>query len=580
MIINLIANIFKNKTRKIVVIILISFITLLFASQYVHFHFYDCFYSIYSLIHGGQVFGFIYAIIKIIFENILGLLVILFTFIIFVILIVYSKNTSKRKIFSMFLVLFFNIVITTIISFIPTSDPYYRKNLIFDTNTETNNVNSFGLLTSMIIDTIKYNTSSSYHFTKTNSYMFKKTDLKTHSVLENSFNIETDNEEILRLNKYLKGTYPTNKNEYTGIFKDKNLIFITAESFSFQMIDKDITPTLYKLSSEGFKFNNFYTPIYYASTSDGEYTNLTSLLPQEGTWSYIYSKDNVMPFSYANILNKQGYKSFAYHNGEYDFYDRDKILPNYGYKYKACGSGLEKDIKCNIFPQSDKEMLSTTVNEYKNKKFNVYYMTISNHLPHDFKKNDLTKNYQNEVKDLKYNDSIKAYYAALIDLDKGLESIIDTLKKENKLDNTVIVLAPDHFPYGLSKKEYNDVYKYEENYQKHKSGLIIYNSKTKAKEINKYASNIDILPTLLNMFGVEYDSRYLIGNDIMSSSEGIVIFNDHSFLTDKGYYNEVTNTFSNKEIDENYIKNKKEEVFNKYNASSLISKTNYYKYIK
>ena len=84
MFINIISNIFKNKTRKIITIAFISFITVLFISQYVHFHFYDCFYSIYSLINGGQVFGFIYAIVKIAFENIVGILIILFIFVIFV----------------------------------------------------------------------------------------------------------------------------------------------------------------------------------------------------------------------------------------------------------------------------------------------------------------------------------------------------------------------------------------------------------------------------------------------------------------------------------------------------------------
>ena len=131
-----------------------------------------------------------------------------------------------------------------------------------------------------------------YNITKTDTYFFKKTDPKDYNVLDTNFDIEKDNKELLSLSKYLKGTHPTNKNKYTGIFENKNLIFITAESFSFSFIDKDLTPTLYKLKDEGFNFENFYTPIYYASTSDGEYTNLTGLLPREGTWSLIDSKNN------------------------------------------------------------------------------------------------------------------------------------------------------------------------------------------------------------------------------------------------------------------------------------------------
>ena len=79
---------------------------------------------------------------------------------------------------------------------------------------------------------------------------------------------------------------PTEKNKYSGMFKDKNLIVITAEAFSPIAIDKELTPTLYKMYTEGFSFSNFYTPIFYVSTSDGEYVSLTSLLPKEGVWSF------------------------------------------------------------------------------------------------------------------------------------------------------------------------------------------------------------------------------------------------------------------------------------------------------
>ena len=166
-------------------------------------------------------------------------------------------------------------------------------------------------------------------------------------------------------------------------------------------------------------------------------------------------------------------------------------------------------------------------------------------------------------------------------MDKGLEHLIKKLEDENKLEDTVIVLAPDHYPYGLSKKEYSDIHKYKKSYDKHKSGLIIYNSSLEKASINKYASNIDILPTLLNMFGIEYDSRLLIGKDIMSSSEGIVIFNDRSFITSKGFYDEGKNSFDSfEDVKANYVKNKRYEVYNKVTASNLIHKLNYYKYTK
>ena len=338
------------------------------------------------------------------------------------------------------------------------------------------------------------------------------------------------------------------------------------------------------MTKEGITFSNFYTPIYYASTSDGEYTNLTGLLPKEGTWSYIASKNKDFPYTYAKVLKEKGYDTYSYHNGIYNFYDRNKVMPNLGYdKYTGCGNGLEKKINCNLWPQSDDEMFNKTFDDYKNsKKFMTYYMTISGHLSHNFNDNDMAKKHKDKVKDLEYSEAVKAYISATIDLDNALENLLENLKKNDKLDDTVIVLVPDHYPYGLSDEELNELKPITTAYDKYKSGLIIYNSDTKGKKIDKYASNIDILPTILNMFGINYDSRVIIGKDIMSSSDGIIIFNNRSFLTDQGFYNEKTNEFSTTKtkIDKGYIKEKRIEAFNKTNISSMILETNYYESLK
>ena len=113
------------------------------------------------------------------------------------------------------------------------------------------------------------------------------------------------------------------------MFKDKNLIVITAEAFSPIAIDKELTPTLYKMYTEGFSFSNFYTPIFYVSTSDGEYVSLTSLLPKEGVWSFQESSKISLPFVYGNILKDYGYSANAYHNGRYNYYKRNGLYYEY-----------------------------------------------------------------------------------------------------------------------------------------------------------------------------------------------------------------------------------------------------------
>lgn len=591
LIINLISYPFKPKINKIVDSALLVVITIFYIAQFVHYNFYDCFFSIYSLINGGQVFGFISAIIKEIIDNIFGIVILLSILILTIILILKNANLSKKQ-NPIILVglLILNLIITISFIYIPNSnDIYSRKNLLEKTNSETKNTESFGLITAMLIDTNRYISPYKEDIIKTEKT--KEVFKEEKNVKYNKENIEFDklikeekNKEIKKIHNFFKSENPTNKNEYTGIFKNKNLIFITAESFSFNIIDEELTPTLYKMTSEGITFSNFYTPIYYASTSDGEYTNLTGLLPKEGTWSYIASKNKDFPYTYAKVFKEKGYDTYSYHNGIYNFYDRNKVMPNLGYdKYTGCGNGLEKKINCNLWPQSDDEMISYTFADYKNSKnFMTYYMTISGHLSHNFNDNDMAKKHKDKVKDLKYSDAVKAYISATIDLDNALKNLLENLKKNDKLDDTVIVLVPDHYPYGLSNEELNELKPITTAYDKYKSGLIIYNSATKGEKIDKYSSNIDILPTILNMFGIKYDSRVIIGKDIMSSNDGIVIFNDRSFLTNQGFYNEKKKEFSSAKtnIPQGYIKEKRIEAFNKTNISSMILETNYYKSLK
>ena len=592
LIINLITCPFKEKINKIITSILLVIITIFYIAQFVHYNFYDCFFSIYSLVNGGQVFGFLNAIIKEIINNIFGIIILVLGLVLAIILIFKNNEeySSKKKPLILAGLLILNLIITISLIYIPNSnDIYSRKNLLEKTNSETKNTESFGLITAMVIDSSRY--LSSYEEDIIKKEESKEVFKEEKNIKYNKENIDFDkllkaekNKDIKKIHNFFKSEEPTNKNEYTGIFKDKNLIFITAESFSFNIIDEDLTPTLYKMTKEGITFSNFYTPIYYASTSDGEYTNLTGLLPKEGTWSYIASKNKDFPYTYAKVLKEKGYDTYSYHNGIYNFYDRDKIMPNLGYdKYTGCGNGLEKKINCNLWPQSDDEMFNKTFDDYKNsKKFMTYYMTISGHLSHNFNDNDMAKKHKDKVKDLEYSEAVKAYISATIDLDNALENLLENLKKNDKLDDTVIVLVPDHYPYGLSDEELNELKPITTAYDKYKSGLIIYNSDTKGKKIDKYSSNIDILPTILNMFGINYDSRVIIGKDIMSNSDGIIIFNDRSFLTDQGFYNEKTNEFSTTKtkIDKGYIKEKRIEAFNKTNISSMILETNYYESLK
>lgn len=594
-IISLITGFLNESVNKISNIVINSVITLIFIAQLIHYRFYQSIFSIYSLINGAQVFGFMSAIGKIMLHNteyIIFLLFPLFFFIVLGLNISFKKYTKKEL-----LILIGIIPISLLLSILVLNTDkdknYNAKDLYYNTHAPTISTQKLGLLTTMRLDLKR----AIFGFTdkimledKEIEKVNKSENKKEYNILNIDFDKlieEEDNDKISNLHKYFKSVTPTEKNKYSGMFKDKNLIVITAEAFSPIAIDKELTPTLYKMYTEGFSFSNFYTPIFYVSTSDGEYVSLTSLLPKEGVWSFQESSKISLPFVYGNILKDYGYSANAYHNGRYNYYKRNLSHPKMGYKYVGCGNGLEKKINCKIWPQSDLEMINATIDDYiENEKFLAYYMSISGHLNYTYNGNMMATKNRDKVKNLKYSEAIQAYLATNIELDKALESLINSLKEKGKLDDTVIVISADHYPYGLTINEMKEraTYINDEKFDIHKNNLIIWNSQIKTPiKIDKYASSLDILPTVLNLLGVEYDSRLLMGTDILSNSEGLVIFNDRSWITKYGKYDAIKGKFTeyiNLEEKQKYIDEINEIVKNKFNASRLILETNYYKYIK
>lgn len=594
-IISLITGFLNESVNKISNIVINSAITLIFIAQLIHYRFYQSIFSIYSLINGAQVFGFMSAIGKIMLHNTEYIIFLLFPLFFFVVLglNISFKKYTKKELLILIGIIPISLLLSILVLNTDKDKNYNAKDLYYNTHAPTISTQKLGLLTTMRLDLKR----AIFGFTdkimledKEIEEVNKSENKKEYSILNIDFDKlieEEDNDKISNLHKYFKSVSPTEKNKYSGMFKDKNLIVITAEAFSPIAIDKELTPTLYKMYTEGFSFSNFYTPIFYVSTSDGEYVSLTSLLPKEGVWSFQKSSKISLPFVYGNILKKYGYSANAYHNGRYNYYKRNLSHPNMGYKYVGCGNGLEKKINCKIWPQSDLEMINATIDDYiENEKFLAYYMSISGHLNYTYNGNMMATKNRDKVKNLKYSEAIQAYLATNIELDKALESLINSLKEKGKLDDTVIVISADHYPYGLTINEMKEraTYINDEKFDIHKNNLIIWNSQIKTPiKIDKYASSLDILPTVLNLLGVEYDSRLLMGTDILSNSEGLVIFNDRSWITKYGKYDAIKGKFTeyiNLEEKQKYIDEINEIVKNKFNASRLILETNYYKYIK
>ncbi len=592
--IDLITSFFNKKLNKWLFIGINAFIYVLFLAQYINFKFYGNIISVYSVFHGGQVFGFFGAIWAVIKENIFRCLLL---FIPVSLLFIFHKKIKSESfnpkiLWKKALVLLITFIITVLSLNLDTKKSIYTaKNLYYNHHYPNQMAQTFGILTTMRLDlertisgfeekTIEVAETPDKEVNKDPKIEYNVADIDYDSLIKN----ET-NEEIKNIHNYVKSSKPSEKNIYTCMFKGKNLIAIVAEAFSPIAVNKDLTPTLYKLVNSGFVFNNFYTPIYYVSTSDGEYVTLNSLLPKESVWSFSKSSKNYLPYAYGNIFKEMGYTTYAFHDGTYKYYNRHLSHPNMGYTYKACGNGLEKSMKCKIWPQSDLEMINATYDYYKDSEhFMTYYMTISGHLQYNFYGNNMSYRNRDLVKDLDKSTAIKAYIAAQKELDKALEELLNKLEADGKLDDTVIVLSADHYPYGLTTDQISEIMNIEDSkFDVHKNNLVIWSSTMKEPiEINKYGESLDILPTVLNLFGIDFDSRLLMGRDLLSNSDGLVIFNDRSWITDKGKYNASTKVFTpfnNEQVDEDYIESINTKVYNKFVISKNILETNYYKYV-
>jgi len=401
---------------------------------------------------------------------------------------------------------------------------------------------------------------------------------------------------IRAIHNYVGSLEPAMTNEFTGLFEGKNLIVVCAEGFAKEVIDPELTPTLYRLATKGIQFHDYYQPMWGGSTSTGEFSILTGLVAGSGTNSVREAIQQDLFLTYAKQLGAQGYNTFAYHNHLHTFYNRHETHPEFGYEvYMGLGNGMEEGVK-ERWPESDLEMIDFTVPQFIDKQpFHVYYMTVSGHCRYNQRGNKMSgKNYE-VVKDLPYSETVKCYIAANLELEYAMASLVQQLEAAGIADDTVIVLSTDHYPYGLEKgSTYNNKedyvgelygYKYNTIIERDHSALIIWSGciEDMGLEVHTPTYSLDILPTVSNLFGWEYDSRLLVGRDVFSDAEPIVLWYNHTWKTEYGYYDSSKGKFYPNEgvtVDEEYVERIKTIVSNRIFYSREVQSTDYFDYLR
>lgn len=369
------------------------------------------------------------------------------------------------------------------------------------------------------------------------------------------------------------------ENDYSGIFKDKNLIFILAESFDYIALNETLTPNISKLMNEGLYFDNFYVPVYPRTTCDTEIIFNTGLIPSitEGPTCYTYNK-NSYNISLANLFKQNGYQTKAFHSNNKEFYTRNLVYKGLGYDkfYGQKELDLSEEDKRfdSVFFEKAKDYIVD-----KDNKFMSFVITLSGHSPYNKSHLAGSKHYstvKEYYKDENIPEEVLYYIATQIEVDKFIELLIEDLRSKNILDDTVIIFSPDHYPYTIKKDTYEEYTNIKEKYLKNKEPLIIWSNQISSEVISKVSQSLDVIPTIANLFDLPVNYSYYFGNDILGNEhEELVYYKDYSWYDGENYvqYGNKINGSGSK----NHIKDTTKKVDSYFDISKKILESDYFK---
>lgn len=408
----------------------------------------------------------------------------------------------------------------------------------------------------------------------------------------------------------------TSKNQYTDIFKGKNVIFVHMESMQSFLMDlefngEEVVPTVNKLAKEGMYFDNFYPQISTGTSSDTEFTLLSSLLPAaSGTVfvSYYNREYNTIP----KYLKDLGYKTFSVHGNHASMWNRSKVHPRLGYDkmyFEESFNYTEDDvINLGINDSLFFKQVIPMLEEYE-KDENPYMstvITLSNHSPFIYKDKYAPFDLSSTVIDAKgqtvitnYLDGtpVGNYMVSSHSADLSLGNFVDYINESNYFDDTIFVFYGDH-DARLSRTEINYLYNYnpldgstyepgDEDYIEYdvfdhelnkKTPLIIWSkNKTIRDSLNKKVSYTmgmyDVMPTIGNMFG--FKNPFALGHDIFNiKNNNIVVFPNGNYVTNEVYYSNQNGKYktlkNNAVLDEDYVKSRADYAEERLEVSNAI----------
>lgn len=403
--------------------------------------------------------------------------------------------------------------------------------------------------------------------------------------------IDTETNKTLNsLNNYFINRDITDKNEYTGLFEGKNLIVIMMESVNDIFINEEFYPNFYKLVNEGWYWKNNYSPRNSCATMNNEFSGMTSLYSIYNTCTASRYKSNTYYESMFNLFNNQKYITFSAHDYTQAYYPRKTIHTNMGsgeyFGAEKLGISYSSEYinwaNDDDFMEAILDIIDKKTSDGEN--FMTWLTTVSSHQPYTVSSIQGDK-YYSMTSGLNYPSDVRRYMSKLKILDEGLGILLEGLESRGILDDTVIVLYGDHYPYGISKKNLNKVMDIdvEEDNNAERVPFIIYNSEQTPQVYEEYTSYINILPTLANLFNLDYDPRLYLGTDLLSEDySSLVVFADGSWKNEVAFYNASKNKikyYGDTEYTSEEINSINKDINTKISVSSSVIKNNYFSYL-
>ena len=409
--------------------------------------------------------------------------------------------------------------------------------------------------------------------------------------------LQTEEKETSEDYEFLMEAFSVNNNEvnkYTGIFKNKNLIFVQLEGIDDWLLTEKDTPTLYGMLNNSFVFQNHYS--YYnggGSTFNSEFAvNTGFITPLSYTQNAYSFNKNSFPYSMANMFKNQDYVVNAFHMNSGEYYSRQTNYTNWGYD-KYYGLLDINDYKDKSYTL-DRELINDVTFQEKmfpkDSKFVDYIITYSNHLPFTNTKGVCKLLYDMEMDlddTVDMGEESSSMFVQLTEeecirkqaheTDYMMELLLKKLTELNLIDDTVIVVFTDHYLYTVEDKTILDKYKNTSNNLINKTPFFIWQNNMKRTNIKEVTSQLNILPTTLNLFGINYNPNYYIGSDALSQNyKGIVFFSDYSWY-DGNIYVENGVIANNKSSSQEYLDEKNYYIHYLTKKNDLALKYNVFK---